>query len=694
MRFKLAFIITLFIGTLSLAQTDNDIVNQYLERYIENSTDQVDIQQFASDLLYFFDNPINLNKASADDLFRAPFITSFLALDILQHRKDFGNFISIYELQVLESFNLSDIQNLLPFVTLTTTAIPFSTADLWENGTHQMLSLLETNKPRNKGTRIADTLPENSDVNHYVGSPIYSNFRYRYDYKKYISFGLNAEKDAGEPFLNGDNNYGYDYYSFYFHARDIGKIKTLNIGDFQANFGQGLTLSTGLAFGKSSIITNSKRNFTGFGAYRSLRENAYLRGGAVAIELKNIEFGVFASTKNVDGNAVGEIDTLDNEPEITSVIQEDGGFHRTTNELADKRIVGDLQVGGYAEYKLPFGKVGGIHTTRKLGSDLIPTQRPDNQFSFSGNQYSKNGIYYDFVYRNFNLYGEVSHSSFKDAFAQVHGLLIGLSKNADFSLVYRNYSKSFITLQSNGFGENSKAANEVGLYTGFMLRPTKRISILGYYDVFRSPWLRFQADAPSSGGDIWAEINYKPSRSFNVYYRYRNEQKQINAGGENSYKLATYSITRHRIHANYTISKGIELRNRIEWSTYTLQNKTTAGSLIYQDVVYKPMFAKIELSGRIAYSQLNDFDNRIYAFEQVPLYDYPLYTYSFSGIRFFVLTRIRPTKQMDLWFRYALARHDIPLNTLNPNYTIGSGLDEIDGNNKHTFTLQIRYLIK
>ena len=62
MRFKLAFIITLFFGTLSLAQTDNDIVNQYLERYIENSTDQVDIQQFASDLLYFFDNPINLNK--------------------------------------------------------------------------------------------------------------------------------------------------------------------------------------------------------------------------------------------------------------------------------------------------------------------------------------------------------------------------------------------------------------------------------------------------------------------------------------------------------------------------------------------------------------------------------------------------------------------------------------------------------
>lgn len=106
------------------------------------------------------------------------------------------------------------------------------------------------------------------------------------------------------------------------------------------------------------------------------------------------------------------------------------------------------------------------------------------------------------------------------------------------------------------------------------------------------------------------------------------------------------------------------------------------------------MFTKVELSGRIAYSQLDDFDNRIYAFEQVPLFDYPLYTYSFSGIRFYMLTRIKPTKQVDIWFRYALARHDIPLNLLSPNYTIGSGLDEIDGNNKHTFTLQIRYLIR
>ncbi|MEY2925282.1 MAG: hypothetical protein RLZZ337_1832 [Bacteroidota bacterium] len=697
MRFSwLIFLLLLGSSISSLyAQTDNALVNEYIERYIENSIDQIDIQQFASDMLYFFDNPINLNKATADVLFAAPFITSFQALDILNHRKKFGDFLSLYELQVLESFTTSDIQTILPFITLSNAVIPFDMKDVFHNGSHQFMSLAETNRPKNKGTLIADTLAVDRSASHYAGSPIYNNLRYRFDYKRYISMGINAEKDAGESFFSGNNPKGYDYYSFYFEAKNLGKLKTLHLGDFQANFGQGLTLSTGLAFGKSSIITNSKRNFSGFGAYRSLRENAYLRGGAIAFQVKNIELGAFVSSKNIDGNAVETTDTIDNEPDITTTIQEDGGLHRTPNEIVDKHIIHDFQTGSYAVLKLPFGKIGAVHYTRKLGRAFIPTDRPDNAFSFSGSQYSKTGTYYDFAIKNINIYGEVSYSSFENAIAQVHGALIGLSKNADFSVVYRNYDKSFITLQSNGFGENSKAANENGFYVGFMLRPSKQISVLGYYDLFKSPWLRFQADALSSGEDIWAEINYKPSRSFSAYYRYRNEQKQININGEKINKLASYSLTRHRIHMSYSLSRSIELRNRIEWNSYTLNRETSLGSFIYQDIVYKPLFAKVECSGRIAYAQIERFANRIYAFEQVPLYDYPLYTYGFSGARVFLLTRFRPTSELDIWFRYAISRHDVPLNTLRtPTYSIGSGLDETMGNNRQTFTLQVRYKIK
>jgi len=116
--------------------------------------------------------------------------------------------------------------------------------------------------------------------------------------------------------------------------------------------------------------------------------------------------------------------------------------------------------------------------------------------------------------------------------------------------------------------------------------------------------------------------------------------------------------------------------------------------LIYQDIIFKPFGSKLQLSVRAAYSVIDQFNNRIYSFEQVPLYDYPLFTHSFSGMRYYILARYKVKSGLDFWFRYAISQHDEPVNNLQPNYSIGSGLNEIEGNIKRTFILQVRYKIK
>jgi len=697
MRFSLFILTIVLLFGHATAQTDNAVVNEYIERYIENTTDEIDIQQFASELLFYFDNPLDLNKADATELFAVPFLSGFQSLEIIEHRKKFGDFISIYELQVLPSFDLSTIRTFVPFVRIRSNEVSLSNAkQIWREGRHQFMSLAEVTNPKNKGFKVRDTITT-SGTNHYQGSHIYNNLRYRFDYKRYISFGVNMEKDAGEPFGGTSNPSGYDYYSFYFAARDIGKVKALNLGDFQANFGQGLTLSTGLAFGKSSIITNSKRNFNGFGTYRSLRENAYLRGGALALSLGKIEAGVFASYKNIDGNAVFATDSneaANSEPEFTTNIQEDGGFHRTASELEDKDAIGDFQTGLYAEYKGKRGRIGTINYLRKLSTPLQPSTQPYNQFNFRGDQYFKNGLYYDYVFRNLNLYGEVSHSSHENSIAQVHGALLSLNQALDLSFVFRDYAKEFITLQTNGFGENSNAANERGFYTGFEAKVNRKLSILGYYDLFRFPWLRFKSIAPTGGNDFWVEAQYKPNKQFRAYYRFRTETKQSDIAGDNIKQLASETLTRHRIHSDFTVAKGIQLRNRIEWSIYNKGNDRSFGSLVYQDIIYKPFGSNLQLSGRAAYSMVEQFQNRIYSFEQTPLYDYPLFTHGFTGFRFYALARYKATRNMDIWFRYAHTQHDVPINSLVNDYSIGSSLEEIEGARKQTFTLQVRYLIK
>ena len=237
MRFKGLIILIVASLTRLNAQTENEFINQFIERYMENTADEVDIQQFTSDLVIYLQNPLDLNKATASELLAVPFFSSFQVSEILDHRKTFGDFLCVYELQVLPSFGTEDIRNIIPFIGLKTLTLKIGDVrEIWKQGSHQFLTLTETSSPRKKGSLITDTLTDLS-VNHYLGSGVYSNFRYRFDYNRLVSYGINMEKDAYESFLDGNNPLGYDYFSCYFSLKNMGRLKSLQLGDYQANFG-------------------------------------------------------------------------------------------------------------------------------------------------------------------------------------------------------------------------------------------------------------------------------------------------------------------------------------------------------------------------------------------------------------------------------------------------------------------------
>jgi hypothetical protein len=53
----------------------------------------------------------------------------------------------------------------------------------------------------------------------YLGSPPKLFFRYRYQDKNLLQYGIVGDKDAGEQFFKGAQKYGFDFYSFHFFAR-------------------------------------------------------------------------------------------------------------------------------------------------------------------------------------------------------------------------------------------------------------------------------------------------------------------------------------------------------------------------------------------------------------------------------------------------------------------------------------------
>ena len=198
-----------------------------------------------------------------------------------------------------------------------------------------------------------------------MGNAHRTYFKYRLK-NNYLQAGITAEKDAGENFLGEKQPYGFDFYSAHLQAKNIGKIKNVIIGDYQMNFGQGLTMQSGMSFGKSSEVINIQKSGNLIKAHTAAAENLFFRGGAIQIApLKNLEIIAFLSSHKVDANIV---DTLENDELAFSSIQ-GTGMHRTESELLDKNVILQNHFGTHINYNYKRLNLGLSYYKTKIDGD-------------------------------------------------------------------------------------------------------------------------------------------------------------------------------------------------------------------------------------------------------------------------------------------------------------------------------------
>ncbi len=336
---------------------------------------------------------------------------------------------------------------------------------------------------------------------------------------------INNVNDSIQELIGSKLNNGFDFYSGHFSLNEIGFLKALTIGDYQVEFGQGLTLWTGLAFGKSSDVVNLKRFARGVKPNTSANENRYLRGIATTIGIKNINFSAFYSSHKVDANLV-EFDTLGSENGYISSLQETG-LHRTPRELERKKAISVSAFGGNLTYKHKRFNIGITSYYSKLGSELLEEQNFYNQFDFSGSENLNTGIDYNLRFNRVNFFGEISMSQ-NGGFAQIHGFTANPHPLLLFTLLYRNYQKDYQNFYSNAFAEGSYNSNEKGLYAGLRFQVFRKWILSAYVDNFSFPWLKYNIDAPSRGNDYLIQLENTFSDNVFLYVRFRQKNKQIN----------------------------------------------------------------------------------------------------------------------------------------------------------------------
>ena len=96
------------------------IIEQTIENIAENNEDEnIDYTTLFDQLNYYYEHPINLNKREIKfDLEQLILLNQFQINLIINHKKKYGKFLNIYELQSLNSFSSNVIRKILPFVTV------------------------------------------------------------------------------------------------------------------------------------------------------------------------------------------------------------------------------------------------------------------------------------------------------------------------------------------------------------------------------------------------------------------------------------------------------------------------------------------------------------------------------------------------------------------------------------------------
>ena len=676
------------------------ILEQSIETIAENTEDEeIDFTTLFDLLSYYYEHPINLNKKDiSHDLEQLRILDQFQINAIVDHIEKHGKLLTVYELQVINLLNQNEIRTLLPFIMVSTdfNAPNISFSEMLKFGKNDLFIRYSRVLEETKGQQdLDDSTWLNSRNSKQLGSPDNIYMRYRFKYLNNISIGLTMEKDAGESFIPNKkaeelfgqrSTLGFDFYSAHFFLRNVGKFKALALGDYHVQIGQGLTFWSGLAFGKSSDIMGIKRNPIGIRPYASVDENIFLRGAAAEFQWKKMHLLTFGSKKMIDANL--QQDSTNTDGDITVSSFQASGLHSTVGELEDKDIIQETVAGSEISYKDRNLKVGIASAITHYDGNVQRALVPYSQFQFNSNFNWVTGANYNWIYQNFNFFGEISRSN-NGGMAQLHGMLASLHPRVSISAFYRNYGKDYQSVFSNAIAEGSSNVNEKGLLAGMNIKLNKKWTLSTYFDQFSFPWMRYQVDAPNTNGyDIFSQLKYKPHKKMELYGRIRHRNRPYNTDLDlerDIDNVETVDQWNYRFNLNVQISDAIQLRSRIEYMTYHRGGSDKEdGILILQDFILKPPMKKLSFNARFALFETDSYNSRIYSYENDVLYFYRIPAYYNRGSRTYITARYKIKKGIDFWIRWSRWKYT------NVD-TISSGLNEINGNSKSEIRAQLRF---
>ena len=640
MKLMLIFISCLFTpsGDSLLPVTQNvDYLYQILQEQTEDrlseamelGVDDESYEDLIEDYLYYLENPVNINSEEVVHLEEIGLLSTFQVAALQQYRRQYGDLLFTGELLMVEGFTEAVVAVITPLIV-------FGKSEKAQEAETPGLGKMLTRGRHQLSANYAQKF-EAEPHEDYLGGPQKVQLKYSYNYKQKLRFGVVTEKDAGEPLF-------FDFVGAHGYIADLKindsfKVKEIALGDYQLGFGQGLTLWSGMSFGKASGGSSPMRRSAGIKSKASSGEGKFFRGAATTLKYRNFYATVFYSIRNVD-----------------STLQE-SGYHRTPNELAKRNAVRQQVFGGHLCYASPSFEVGFTAYHLRLGTPLVLKPSHYNQFYFQGDRLTDIGLDFRCLIDKTAFFGELSRSD-NGAMAGLVGMTVKPKGYVDFSVLYRNYGKRYQSLFNGAFGESSRGQGEEGLYLGLQCAPAPRWNLLAYCDFFRLKWLTSQVYNPSWGQEYSLKLSHQISSTASMQLRFKSKTRMKNSSDDHVFAHYPIFYTKRNLNfqINYCINDALAFSDKAAYSHYYNDDGTDSkGVFVCHDISYKPPGKPYSLTFRYALFDSDDYYSRVSVYENDVLGAFSIPSLYGRGSRVYLLGKLKLFGSLNLYSRVGLS---------------------------------------
>ncbi len=650
--------------------TKDAITSQIVEYLAENGIDTETNTQDFNDLIELSEHKTNIHNVDKRFLEQLIFLSDFQIKDLLNYIKTYRPIYSRYQLQAINSFNPGLIEALSLFVSFEEETTKhhknYFNANILIRDSYDFETPIGYNKKNSTG---------------YLGNKHHLYQKTIFEYGSNISAGLVYEKDPGEKLTDDKNN--PEFLSGYIQYESNKTIENIIIGDFNVNFGQGLAIWSGSNIGKGGDIFLIKKRGDGIRKYSSTNESDFLRGIASSIKWHDLKLTSFISTKDIDANI--EYDSINNLYYASSFPS--SGYHRTISELSKKNKANRKTYGANLQYRLKnlTLSIGSMYQETNINNAITPAIYKSLNYLHSNSQNSF--FAYNYGRSNFIIFGEVATTSNFDI-ALTNGVLIKPTSSISTSLLYRNFSKKYNSPWLNAFSESSNPNGESGLFIGISAYPIPNVEIQSSIDIFKFNWLEYNINKPSNGYEILLKTVYKANSQTKISFQYKEKDKARNIS-DSEYTISpieNYNLKKVRTQIDFETSTNISLQCRFEKSFYNSQSTNSSGLLAYCNLSYRLPKPKLSFSIRYGVFDTDDYNARIYAYENDVLYNFSIPSFQDKGSRAYLLSKLKIKENITLWLKFAQTWY-------SNKKEIGSGLQTINSNTKTNLKIQLQIKI-